>query len=500
MFWLINSKPVNRLWPLLCIVLIAMAASAFGAGGDSLAAADFPPPLESYGDASMTSLWEVLQHRVKVQPFNLVATLLFLAAIIHTFLTHKFRHWAHLLEERHQRSGAEGGSVAGRALHFLGEVEAVFGIWVAPLLLVMAWRIGPTEVINYTHHRVSYIEPIFVVVIMSISATRPILTLAESLMRRVAAIGGEGPAAWWFTILTLGPLLGSLITEPAAMTISASLLARQFYRLRPRAMFAYATVGLLFVNISVGGTLTHFAAPPVLMVAGRWGWDSLFMLKNFGVEAAVGILISNALYFLIFRKDFKALNATAAKETGDTAKAKRPLPVGMIISHILLLVWTVWNAHHPVFLVGGFLFFIAFYEATQHFQDRLELRSPILVGFFLAGLVIHGGLQQWWIEPVIRSLSAFPLFVGATILTAFNDNAAITYLATLVPDMTDAMKLAVVAGAVTGGGLTVIANAPNPAGQAILNRFFKDGISPLGLLLGALAPTIIVGAAFMLLR
>jgi Na+/H+ antiporter NhaD/arsenite permease-like protein len=87
----------------------------------------------------------------------------------------------------------------------------------------------------------------------------------------------------------------------------------------------------------------------------------------------------------------------------------------------------------------------------------------------------------------------------STVLTAFNDNAAITYLASLVPGFTDTMKHAVVAGAVTGGGLTVIANAPNPAGQSILGQYFPDGISPVGLLLGALGPTLIVATAFLVL-
>jgi hypothetical protein len=86
---------------------------------------------------------------------------------------------------------------------------------------------------------------------------------------------------------------------------------------------------------------------------------------------------------------------------------------------------------------------------------------------------------------------------GAIGLTAFNDNAAITYLATLVPDLTEGMKFAVVAGAVTGGGLTVIANAPNPAGQSLLAKYFQDGIAPLGLFLGALAPTAVFAACFM---
>jgi len=136
---------------------------------------------------------------------------------------------------------------------------------------------------------------------------------------------------------------------------------------------------------------------------------------------------------------------------------------------------------------------------TEDCQDAFQLRSPILVGFFLAGLVIHGGLPQWWIAPVLGGLSELPLMFSAMGLTAVNDNAAITFLSTLVPNMTDSMKYAVMSGAVIGGGLTVIANAPNPAGQSILGDFFDDGISPLGLLLGALVPTVVMTACFILL-
>jgi Na+/H+ antiporter NhaD/arsenite permease-like protein len=124
----------------------------------------------------------------------------------------------------------------------------------------------------------------------------------------------------------------------------------------------------------------------------------------------------------------------------------------------------------------------------------------LLVGFFLAGLVVHGGLQGWWIGPTLKRLNEVPLFFGAATLTAFNDNAAITYLASLVPDFRETLKYAVVAGAVAGGGLTVIANAPNPAGQSILSRFFPDGVSAWRLFLGALIPTLIVCAAFLLFR
>lgn len=478
----------------------------------------FPIPLSDYQDDAIDSVVGKLKHRIQVEPFNLVATLLFLGAVIHTFLTHKFRHHAHVLEERHQarieRLGRTASakefleakddvSIGARVFHFLGEVEAVFGIWVIPLSILMVSQIGMAEATHYINNVVHFNEPLFVVVVMAISSTRPILRLAENCMKSVASLGGGGPVAWWFSILTLGPLLGSFITEPAAMTISAMLLAKQFYLRKPSLRLAYATIGLLFVNISVGGTLTHFAAPPVLMVAEKWGWDTSFMFQHFGWHSMLGIGLANVLYYLLFKTEFAKLQAPANPSSSGPIhwnERNEAVPVWVTVSHLLFMAWSVLNVHHPVLLVGGFLFFLAFFEVTEDYQGAFSLRSPMLVGFFLAGLVIHGGLQAWWIAPVLGSLSELPMMIGATVLTAFNDNAAITYLATLVPNLSDGLKHAVVAGAVTGGGLTVIANAPNPAGQAILSRFFPDGVSPLGLCLGALPPTVVVGLCLYLLK
>ena len=175
------------------------------------------------------------------------------------------------------------------------------------------------------------------------------------------------------------------------------------------------------------------------------------------------------------------------------------VPVWIILVHLGFMGWTIINAHRPVFFVAGLLFFLGFAQVTADYQNRIDLKPPLLVGFFLGGLVTLGGLQGWWIAPVLGSLDAFPLAIASTVLTAFNDNAAITYLSTLVPDFTDTLKYAVVAGAVTGGGLTVIANAPNPAGQAILNQHFERGIAPGKLLVAALAPTAIMFLAFAVL-
>jgi hypothetical protein len=340
---------------------------------------------------------------------------------------------------------------------------------------------------------------------MALASTRPIVLLAESSMRALAGLGGATPGAWWLVILTVAPLLGSFITEPAAMTIAALLLARQFYDLKPPMRLRYATLGLLFVNVSIGGTLTHFAAPPVLMVARPWGWDTPFMLGHFGWRAAIAIAISTVCYYLFFRKDFLAM--AVARPVPDvepssedaTAPPLERIPAWITVVHLLFLAWTVINAHYPALFVGGFMFFIGFTRATAPYQSRLDIRTPLLVGFFLAGLVIHGRLQGWWIAPLLGSLSERGVFWGSTLLTAFNDNALITYLATLVPNLGEGFKAAVVEGAVTGGGLTVIANAPNPAGQALLSRFFDDSVSPIRLLLAAAIPTAIAAAMFQLI-
>ena len=150
--------------------------------------------------------------------------------------------------------------------------------------------------------------------------------------------------------------------------------------------------------------------------------------------------------------------------------------------------------------MGLLLFFLGFSAAYPQFQDRLILREGLLVAFFLAGLVVLGAQQRWWLEPLLRGMDANTVYFGATALTAVTDNAALTYLGSLVEGLSDEFKYALVAGSVTGGGLTVIANAPNPAGFAILRGHFEDeAIHPLWLLAAATPPTITAMVAFRLL-
>lgn len=459
--------------------------------------------------AGIDGIGAKLAYRAKQQPFLLVSTIIFVLAILHTFVAVPITKLAHKVQHDHdarirKQSGKATAhdmvSFKGTVLHFLGEVEAIFGIWVLVLFAAMLSFYDLATVKNYVM-AVNFTEPLFVVVIMAFASTRPVLRFAEGCLGFFARFGKESPAAWWLSILIIGPLLGSFITEPGAMTISAMLLAKKFYRLKPSPLFAYATLGLLFVNISVGGVLTNFAAPPVLMVAKSWGLSTTEMLLHYGDKAAVAIIVSTALYYFYFRKELAAMAVRAGDHDGDgkgdLKEKSRPVPIFVTLTHLAFMAWTVFFAHYPPLFIGGFLFFLAFSQATAHHQNEINLRGPILVGFFLAGLVIHGGLQGWWLAPIIGSLGKEALFVGSTILTSFNDNAAITFLASQVEGLPAQLKYAVLAGAVTGGGLTVIANAPNPAGQALLGRFFGEGVSPMKLLLGALIPTLIVAACML---
>jgi hypothetical protein len=508
---------------LLCLIAPAWAMAAgyephypeLADGGKQYAA--FPIPPEKY-PAVEGGLMETLKSRAQTDPFNVAATVIFMLAILHTFAAGFFIKLAHKYEHLHDEAVKKRGprnaghpdgvpevSFLGTLFHFLGEIEVIFGLWVIALAGAAVYFHSWMDFELYLSYDRVFTEPVFVVIIMAIAASRPVLRFAECLMALAAGIGKGSPAAWWLSVLVIAPVLGSFITEPAAMTIGALLLARKFYRFNPPARLAYGTLGLLFVNISIGGTLTNFAAPPVLMVAAKWKWSTPFMFEHFGWKAMVSILLSSGLYFLFFRKDlFRMADLMDGVEDGKVTPAKweereNPIPLWITAIHLVFLGWTVFTAHFPVLFVGGFLFFVAFTLATRHHQNEISLRSPILVGFFLGALVIHGGCQSWWIAPVIKAMSDQTLMLGATILTAFNDNAAITYLAAQVAGISETAKYAVVAGAVTGGGLTVIANAPNPAGQSILSRFFKNGISPLGLFLGALIPTVIAYLCFVLL-
>ncbi|WP_409266096.1 putative Na+/H+ antiporter [Massilia sp. BHUDP2] len=408
---------------------------------------------------------------------QITGAILFAIALVHTFSTKLF----HSLAKRHPRHAG--------LFHLLGEVEVVFGFWAFVLILAMALLADGATAIAYVESR-QYTEPLFVFVVMVIAASQPVLDAVRdllALLARLAPVRTEVALCWLG--LALVPLSGSLITEPAAMTLAALMLAPQVFRPGIPEWLKYGAIGVLFVNVSIGGTLTSYAAPPVLMVAGTWGWDSAFMASTFGWRAALAVMFNATVITLLLRRHLRPGNVVEDVQ----------LPWIVSIVHLLLLAGVVLLAHHPVLFLGLFLLFLGYTQAYPKHQSRLIIKEGLLVGFFLAGLVVLGGMQQWWLQPLVSSLEPTALFFGALALTAITDNAALTYLGSLIEGLSDHAKYMLVAGAVAGGGLTVIANAPNPAGAALLREGFEDGsIGMGGLFLGALGPTCVAAVMFLI--
>lgn len=589
---------------LMCTILGAWSTPHMKASTNVSTQVHLPVPIESYEDEHYTSVYDMILHRIESQPFNLAATLIFFLAIIHILTASWFKSKAHKLEHHHAlkiKSGLanpESQSLLGGIMHFLGEVEAIFGIWTIALAIVISFFYDWTTFVRYIGE-LDYNEPMYTVVIMTIASSRPILKMVELMLWRIVKIFGGTLEVWWLVILILAPLSASFITEPAAMTIGAFLLAEKFYALQPNNKLKYVTLALLFTNVSIGGLLTNFASHPILMVAHKWHWSSWFTFMTFGTKAILSIIISTFTYFVLLRHDIKALKDAYAAErykkyiqrrfiskrqleenfdqleldinarvgfthTLDTVsedlkhhimerayeslpedeltsyniekaieerfedirsgelqrtipgllpEEMRPhyrdphwdsredkVPFWIMLVHLAFISWTVAHSNEPVLFIGGFLFFLGFFQITSFYQNRMNLKPALLVAFFIAGIIIHGTLQGWWIEAVLSQLQASGLSVFTFILSSFNDNASITYLGTLVYDLTDSFKYAIMAGTVAGGGLTVIANSPNPVGVSILKKHFKHGVSALELSRYGLLPALISFVVFWLLR
>ena len=416
-----------------------------------------------------------------IHPFlSWIAAGIFGLAVLHTFSTKYFEHLART-KPRH----------AG-VWHLLGEVEVVFGFWALVLALVMFILLGKEPTVEYLESR-RFTEPLFVFAIMVVAATRPILQACGALVHKIAkTVPFSTPTVHYFLVLSLIPLSGSLITEPAAMTLAALMLRDSIFSKQVSERMKYAALGVLFVNVSIGGTLTPFAAPPILMVAATWNWDLIFMLNTFGWKALIAVVLNASLLTFLMRRELAGL--------AENSNAQLITPRTPVIIHLAFLLGIVVFAHHPVVFMGLLLFFIGYTAAYSIHQDPLILRQALLVAFFLAGLEVLGGQQAWWIQSVLLKLNNEGAFYGAMMLTAITDNAAITYLASLVPGLSAEFKVALVSGAVTGGGLTLIANAPNPAGASILKGHLNEGVvHPGKLLLAAAIPTLITALAFRLL-
>jgi hypothetical protein len=414
----------------------------------------------------------VIEHQIEI-----IGTVFFAIAILHTFIAPKILKLSHRFPK---------GSASEGMLHLLGEIEIVFGLWATVFMIVFAMMRGLATAIAY-QDSLEFTEPIFVFCIMVMAATKPVMEVAKFGIQWTGNVVSKAfrlPAelADVLVILIVGPLMGSFITEPAAMTVTA-LLLNSLFKTNDRKLL-YVLLAVLFVNISIGGALTHFAAPPILMVASKWNWDLVFVFSHLGWKSVLAVVLNALFVTVFFKKQIREFMRPLEKSISD-------VPRWVTIIHLVFLVFLILAAHHAALAVSIFLLFLGLNTATSKFQERLRMRESLLVAFFLGGIMMFGPLQAWWLAPLLKSLGSYALFLGACALTAVTDNAALTYLGSQVENLSDASKYFLVAGALAGGGLTIIANAPNAAGFSILQKRLGDGLDPWMLFKAALIPTAI---------
>lgn len=427
--------------------------------------------------------------------FNYLSTAIFLISIINILFHQQLKLFSKKINFLNKKSSYLL-LILEYIFYFFGEIELIFLLWGIPLFLMSIFFYNITDIYNVLLKNISYTEPIFIILIMSIVSTKPILNFVENIIFYISYKKNYSIALYWFAILTITPLLGSLITEPAAMTIAANLLQKNFFILNPTEKLTYATISLLFVNISVGGSLTNFAAPPILMIAKPWKWSLYYTFINFGVKALLGILISNILYYIINIKEFGLLNNKIKKYyTINKYNQSSTIPYIITIINCLFLLFSIINMHYPTRMLLILILFWIYCKNTKKYNTTIDYKTPLLTSCFLFGLMIHGNLQQWWIKNILSFNSRIIIFLISMVLTTFNDNAAVTFLASKIPIFINNKKLqnAVVAGAINGGGLTIIANAPNTAGKKILeSNLNKKHLSPIKLFIFSCIPTLIL--------
>ncbi|MDI9336329.1 MAG: putative Na+/H+ antiporter [Gammaproteobacteria bacterium] len=414
---------------------------------------------------------EILQQTVP----QFFALGIFILALIHTFSS-KFIHNLARYYPEHKS-----------LFHLLGELEVVFGLWsiVLVLGLILISGLGPS--LQYIES-LKFTEPLFVFAIMLVTSSYPILYAVEkSVFFLAKLLPTHTQVGQFFLALFFIPLLGSFITEPAAITLASLILLRMDLQKLKNEKFLYLTLGVLFVNVSIGGSLTPFAAPPILMVATTWNWDIWFTLVEFGKRAVPAVLVNALLLSWYFARQLPKLSTHNHQPTHNLK-----MPFSFIALHFIFLIGIIFSAHYPPIFLSILLLFIGLTTTYQRFHKKIFYREALLVAYFLSGLITLGNFQQWWISSALINLDISYIYTVSTLLSAFVDNAIITYLGSLVPGLSDPIKMALVQGALTGGGLTVIANAANPIGASLLKNIFKDHtISPLYLALAALIPTLI---------
>lgn len=480
----------------LCLILAAMAKAIVLEAQEAITSLPWIMddeqllPVHRYDEGIKENFENPFAAEAKGSTQSLFATVLLGTGFIHSLLLRNLFSSAHSSKKEGHPSKQLPTTFTKQVLHFFNEIKAIFGIWIIPLLASATFLYDWEASMNFLNTR-NYTEALFIAVIMTIASSNPIMNIIESLIRKIASLCGGSTGAWWVALLTVGPILGSIITEAGAMIVTSLLLAKQFYSRRISQKLAYATLGLLFTHISLGAILTNFCLPVSWI---NTDWEAIFTLALFGGKSILAIVTSTFCYYLYFRKEFAKLEKEKSKPL-----EKIQIPWWVTAMHILFLSGAIVSIYFPLIFITISFLFLLFHEATREYQTCLKLRPPMLVGFFFSGLVIHGGLQEWWITPLIERIDALVIACASFMFGSFMDGTTLTYIATLLPSLSDATKYSVIVGTLAVGGLSMIGNAPTQCNKEI-NPHFAEGISPKKLFLAALFPMFVTASIFLIFR
>lgn len=431
---------------------------------------------------------------VSTTPFDLFSALFFFLAIVHALSTRYLAELADKLERKKSTKidlGVFPRSFRIELVRFLSETEVVFGLWVIPQLIAMTYFYNWNHVLEFLDG-LHFVEPLYVATVLIVILSRPIEEIIEQTFGALSRIDKGSCRIWWWLALTLGPLLGSVLKETSAMLISCAILADRFFTAKPSTRFKYVTFALLLVNVSLGGALTNFGSSSILMVRDTWGWTSSFVFNSFGIPVLLSIFTLNFIVYLFFRKELQKLELPISEYESGT-----PCQLWVKLAYVAILAWIIFHGNYPVVFIGTLVLFVGLHQAIFGKKEELKLRPGIMIGFFLAGLIIHGTLQEWWVSPLFRHCSEQGLFPLSVVLSAFNQNALVTYMALHVQAFNDLDKYYIVAGSLLGGGLTLFGNSPNFAAFSILRPFFPRGISLFKVFAIALCFVLIVSGFFL---
>ncbi len=410
--------------------------------------------------------------------------------------------WLHVLFQRSEHKRmifpklCKRHQLFSELYRFVSKVEIVFVLWAVPLFFWFLYTEGYRVTMAYFNSR-NYNSAMFIVVIFLLLESRPIVYFAERLLSSIARIGKTSPKSWWWTLMIATPLLTFLLKESGAMIIGATLLVRHFYAFSPSSRFAYATLGLLFSNISIGGLSSSISSRAMFVILPSLKWGHKFVFQYFAWKATLAILVSTTVCYLIFRKEFDTFPTTVLNRD---FKGER-VPWWIICIHIILVWIVVWSRYTPLFIVAILLFYIGFQRFTIFYQSPLNIPKACLVGLFYAGMVIFGDLQEWWVLGIMHGMSDFGYMISSYMLSIFLDNALVNYLVHNLPVATDCYLYLVITGCMAAGGLTLLANMPNIIGYLLLRPAFRDSsISQGKLFLAALGPSFISLIVFWIFK